>query len=170
MPQKSWRLQLEDGSHTIQLDRSAWTGRGTVRLDGELVPFPNTNLFDLYRVIPLPLRGHEVAVHIRSNGLTYTDDLVVDGRSVDTGRAVTTPLPLPVWAWAFILPCLSILCVFLGGLIPAACACGGAAAVAALARDPSRPTSVRVALCLAVTVVAWLLAVSALVGLSLLST
>ncbi len=170
MPQKRWTLQLEDGPHTISLDRSAWTGRGTVRLDGEPVPLPSNNLFDLYRVIPVPLPGHEVAVHIRSNGLTYTDDLVVDGHSVQTGRAVATPLPLPGWAWLFIVGCLGILVVFLGGLIPAACAFGGAAICAALARDPSRPTNVRVALCLAVTVLAWMLAVFFLFGLSLLQT
>jgi hypothetical protein len=170
MPQKSWTLQLEDGPHTIRLDRSAWTGRGTVRLDGERVPPLSNNLFDLYRVIPVPVRGHDVAVHIRSNGLTYTDDLVVDGRSVQTGRAVATPLPLPGWAWIFIAACFSIICVFLGGLVPAVCAFGGAAACASLARDSSRPTSVRVALCLAVTVIAWLLAVGTLFGLAALTS
>ena len=170
MPQKRWTLRLEDGSHTITLDRSAWTGRGTVRLDGERVPPLSDNLFELYRVIPVPVRGHDVAVHIRSNGLTYTDDLVVDGRSVQTGQAVATPLPLPGWAWIFIAACISILCVFLGGLIPAVCAFGGAAACAALARDARRPTSVRVALCLAVTVIAWLLAVATLYGLAFLNS
>jgi hypothetical protein len=170
MPQKRWTVPLEDGPHTISLDRSAWTGRGTVRLDNEPVPLPSNNLFDLYRVIPVPLPGHDVAVHIRSNGLTYADDLVVDGRSVQTGRAVATPLPLPGWAWIFIAACGSILCVFLGGLIPAVCAFGGAAICAALARDASRPTNIRVALCLAVTVLAWLLAVFFLYGLALLQS
>ncbi len=162
MPQKRWTLQLEDGPHTVTLDRSTWTGRGTVTLDGQRVPFPN-NLFDLYRVIPLSLPGHDAEVHVRSNGLTYTDDLVVDGRSVTTGQAVATPLPLPGWAWIFIGACLSMLCVFLGGPVPAVCAFGGAAACAVLARDARRPTNVRVALCLAVTVLAWLLVVGTLV-------
>jgi hypothetical protein len=170
MPQKRWTLQLEDGSHTINLDRSAWTGRGRVRLDGESVPLLSNNLIDLYRVIPVPIRGHDVAVHIRSTGLSYQDDLVVDGRSVQTGQPVATPLPLPAWAWIFIAGCLSILCVFLGGLIPAVGAFGGAAACAVLARDASRPTGVRIALCLAVTVVAWLLVLVGLYGLSALGS
>jgi hypothetical protein len=50
------------------------------------------------------------------------------------------------------------------------CAFGGAAACAALARDARRPTGVRVALCLAVTVIAWLLVLATLYGVTALTS
>ena len=117
MAQKSWTLSLPEGQHTVQLETGNWTWRTTVLLDGQPVPTPRVWLFNPHRVIPVPVPGHDVAIHIRSNGFTYTYDLVVDGRSLTSGLPAVAPPPTPTWAWIFAGACLLLL--ILGG------ACGG---------------------------------------------
>src|SRR5690242_7105468 len=91
MAQRSWTLMLPEGQHTVQLETGNWTWRTTVLLDGQSVPIPRVWLFQPYRVLPVPVPGHAVAIHIRSNGFTCTYDLVVDGRSLTSGLPVVAP-------------------------------------------------------------------------------
>lgn len=70
--------------------------------------------------------------------------------------AAHRPKPsIPGWAWIFIVCCILIPVLTLGGLIPGAIGGGGAAGCAALSRNPSRSTRFRVGLCLAVTIGCW---------------
>lgn len=64
-------------------------------------------------------------------------------------------MPLPKWSYAFIVACVLIPIVTLGGAVPALVGVGGAAGCAAIARDESKPASKRVALCLGVTALSW---------------
>lgn len=155
MAHKVWALQGADGPHTVTLDRSAWTSTATITLDGQAVPMPRTSMFDLHRVYPLPVPGRQAAIHIRSNGFTYRDDLVVDGHSAATGQAVAPPLPMPGWAWVFIGVCALLLLA--GGAIGGAIGAGGALWCAAQARDGAQPVGARVLRCVATTLSAWLI-------------
>lgn len=61
----------------------------------------------------------------------------------------------PAWGWLFIIACVAIPIVALGGAIPAGLGGGGAAGCYQIARDNSKSTQTRVLQCLGITVVVW---------------
>ena len=63
----------------------------------------------------------------------------------------------PGWAWLFIFACLAIPVVNRGGAIAAAFGFGGAAGCAQLAKNPEWGPSMRLLVCIGITVVAWAL-------------
>lgn len=63
----------------------------------------------------------------------------------------------PAWAWLFIIACIAIPVISLGGAIPGAIGAGAAAACYSVSRDGSKTTQTRALICLVVTIVAWAL-------------
>lgn len=88
--------------------------------------------------------------------------------SMDSSTAPRTPPPtgkppIPGWAWIFVVACALIPIVSLGGGIPAAIGCGGAAGCVAAARNPDQSVEMRVGICCGITVLCWGLFVGLLV-------
>ena len=160
MAHKVWSFQLGGGVHTVELDHNFWSGQRAIQVDGVLVE-QGKQFMDTGGEYPVQVAGQPVVVVIRYNGFAYVYDLVTNGRSLDTGQAVTlkgvSPGPVPGWAWGFIAACVLIPIVTLGGALPGAIGAGGAAGCAAIARDPSRETGTRVAICAGITVLSWVL-------------
>lgn len=75
--------------------------------------------------------------------------------------------PIPPWAWIFAAACGVIPVLTVGGAIPGAIGLGGAAAAVAVARNPEKSSGARVALCIGVTALCWVLFVALVVGLTL---
>ena len=104
MAKKIWRFELGDGEHTVELEHGYWSGKRVIRVDGERLE-RTRRLVDSGSQHAFEIDGHPCAVHIRTNGITFTYDLVVGGRSVETGEPVTPSPPIPRWAWAFAVAC-----------------------------------------------------------------
>src|SRR3712207_398869 len=79
MPRKVWTIPLEDGSHTIELDHGAISGRRSIRVDGELVERSRHHV-DFGSSHTFELSGHLCEVVIDTNGLTFSYFLLVDGK------------------------------------------------------------------------------------------
>ena len=62
---------------------------------------------------------------------------------------------IPGWAWIFVVACVLIPIVTLGGAIPGALGGGGAFGCVVIARDASKPVATRVIFCAMVTGVCW---------------
>lgn len=152
MARKSWTFVLEENNghgveptafaprartHTVELQHNYWTTRRTIHLDQQLVSPSELKSYgvfgmssdDLFRV-----EEHDCVVHIRSNGITYSYDLAVDGLSVQSGKPMDiapevfqvstgTSDKMPIWAWAFLLLCLIVALaaifagIYLGSLV-----------------------------------------------------
>jgi hypothetical protein len=61
---------------------------------------------------------------------------------------------IPFWAWLFVVAC-GIMVIVPGGLIAGAFGGGGAAGCAAVARQSSMPTAIRVVICIGITIACW---------------
>lgn len=85
MIKRLWRVPSDSGSHVVELEHSPWTGNGPLTIDGRTVARINP-LFD----VPIPLGTRDVVLQPLMNGFSVYYDLLVDGRSVDTG------LPAPL--------------------------------------------------------------------------
>lgn len=161
MTTRTWKVELEDGAHTVQLEHGYFSGKRTISVDGQPVvqtAKASHAAFDVGSQQAFTVAGHPCEVRIETpNGLTYRYDLIVDGRSVTTGQAVGARLPMPTWAWIFIVLCGLIPVVTLGGIIPIILGVGGAFGCRAIASNPGDSQARRIGACLALTVTAWVL-------------
>lgn len=73
---------------------------------------------------------------------------------------------LPGWAWLFILGCLAVPIVSLGGAVPGALGFGGAAGCANMAKKAGWDVLPRVMACAAITGGVWLLFVAFIVAVA----
>jgi len=152
---KLWTIELVDGKHTVELQRSWFTGRHRLQVDDSPVELQRPRFFDLGGDHPFSIGGHAGVLHIRTNGLTFSYDLSIDNRSAQTGQAVAPLAPIPKWAWLFVALCVAVPLVTLGGAVPALVGALGAVACTAIARNATRSTLTRVALNVGVTALTW---------------
>jgi hypothetical protein len=82
----------------------------------------------------------------------------------------TDRMPIPVWVWPFVVACVAIPVLALGGAIPGAIGGGGAFGCVSVARDPEKSLQVRVGICAAITVGCWFLFIVVLGGLAVLQS
>lgn len=61
----------------------------------------------------------------------------------------------PRWAWIFMILCILIPVVSMGGAIPGALGVGGAAGCASLAKSKKMKKSMRIVSCIELTVLCW---------------
>lgn len=151
---KSWIVQLEDGAHTVELSRAFWSSKRTVRVDGQPV-FESRPRWDTGSDTPFQIGSHAAILHSRTNGFTFNFDLSIDGRSVTTGQPIAALLPMPKWAWLFVIVCAAIPVLTLGGAVPVLIGIGGAVGCMTVTRSSTRSTRAKVAWSIGITVAAW---------------
>jgi hypothetical protein len=156
---KSWTIELGGTQHTIELEHNSITGKRTIRLDGN--PVEQSSKFnDTGGTYKIPINGSTCTVLIKTNGITYSYDCLLDGVSVETGKEVQAPppsAPIPKWAWIFVVACVLIPIIALGGAVPAAIGIGGAYGCVAISRKAEKSTETRLLLCIGVTFLCWIL-------------
>jgi hypothetical protein len=83
---RAWRVNSDDGTHVVELDYRRWNGRGRLTVDGQILARidPLATLGPA-RDHPFRLGGREAVLQPSIDGFAFDYDLVVDGRSVDTG-------------------------------------------------------------------------------------
>lgn len=118
MTEKTWHFELEDGQHVVELDHGYFSGKRKIRLDGAVIlESAETQhlVFDTGSVHEFHTGSHPCAVIIRTNGITFSYDLAVDGRSITTGQPLDALPPRPAWLWLLVIGSLSLfLC---GGVV-----------------------------------------------------
>jgi hypothetical protein len=171
---RNWKFKLRNQVYSLDLDHNTVTGKTKIFLDGEKVVETGINLADSQGVHRFEVAGYPCAVVIKSNGLTFSYDLVVKGVSYETRQPVdldTVVQPqkskksnkparqfdgsTPIWAWLFICGCGAIPIVTLGGAIPGMIGFGFGSAVYRLSRNPSFSFPVRFFGSVVLTGTAW---------------
>lgn len=83
MAKKSWTFNLDGQPHTLNFEQG-FSGKKKIFIDGELA-YENQGLMDMTREFPFEVQGHSVVLLIKP-GIVDSFDLMVDDRSLDTGR------------------------------------------------------------------------------------
>lgn len=159
MAKKTWTFRLDDRLHVVELEHGYFSGKRIIHVDGKLLETTTKGVrafIDFGSEHSFQIGRHPVVVHIRTNGLTFSYDLSIAGRSVTTGKEVSSA-PVPAWIWVFVSACLLIPIVSLGGALPGAIGAGGAAGCYAIAKDAKKQIRTRIVLCLVVTILCWVL-------------
>ncbi len=81
MANKVWALDIDEGKHVVELEHRRFSGKRTIRIDGKVL-VQDRKLFDSGSAHPFKIDEHTCVVLIRTNGLTFNYDLVVDGQAV----------------------------------------------------------------------------------------
>jgi hypothetical protein len=157
MPKKSWTVQLEDGTHTVELDKRWASGKRIIRVDGQIVSESKVVWMDTGSDDEFWIGGHDCVIHRRTNGFTGSYDLSIDGHSVHTGQPVAKLRAMPKWAWIFIVACGIIPLLTLGGAVPVLIGLGGAWGCVVVSRHPTRSTRAKAVWATGITLVAWAL-------------
>lgn len=85
MKKRVWHVASGVGMHVVELNYSRWTGGGTLTVDGQKRAHRDPHADHRFR-----LGERDVVLQPALDGFSYHYDLLVDGRSVDTGM----PSPL----------------------------------------------------------------------------
>ena len=157
MPKKSWTIQLEDGTHTVEMEHNLFSNKRTIRVDDQVVEQGKFSTFDFGGDYPFPIGERQAALHMRLNGVWYKYDVSIGGFSTQTGKPVWPMQPTPRWSWIFVVACILIPVITLGGLIPILIGAGGAYVCAAVGRSSTRTTPTKVALSIGTTLLSWAL-------------
>ena len=93
MAKRRWEISLPDGRHSVELEHGYFTGRRKLTVDGVTTTQSGGALRDQSGMFPFRVGNSVAQLRIATNGLRYDYDVVVDGRSVTTGRPATYPRP-----------------------------------------------------------------------------
>ena len=88
---RKWTVVRSGRTFHIESADEYFFGERVVRVDGAIAYRGRTVLSDHSGAYQFDLGGGPAYFHISSNGLRYFYDLIIDGRSVDTGQAVPIP-------------------------------------------------------------------------------
>ena len=153
MPRKSYALEVGGPRRLTVSWGLAWK-RFAVSLDEQEIGRVEGGLATLKAGADIQLPdGATLRVRVKQNFLGPQLLLTVDGEPVPGSQ----PVPLPKWSYVFIVACIVIPVVSLGGAIPAAIGFGGAGGVAAVARDASRTPQSRLMLSGVICGACWVL-------------
>ena len=158
MAKKIWTVALEDGQHTIELEHGYISGKRKICVDGTPIKLPpeSANSFlDFGSNHPFKIGSHCCIIHIRTNGITFSFDLSVDGRSISTGKQVDSSTSVPSWVWAFVFACGIIPIISLGGAVPALIGFVGAGYCYSISQDTSKKMTTRIFVCFSATSICW---------------
>ena len=86
MSRHRWEFDLEDGRHVVEFEHGYFLGNRKITVDGAKTTERGRPFMDHSGQYPIRLDGHGAAVWVTTNGFTYSFDLVVDGKSVTSGR------------------------------------------------------------------------------------
>jgi len=156
---KSWTIELEGSRHTVEFQQGWTIASRKILLDGEPLKPDAGEKRGLWgdSEIPFHIGEHPAMLTIRSNGISNSYDLFLDGISVSSGKPYAPLLPTPFWGWIFAVLCALIPLLSMGGAFPILFGLGGATGCIMIARDSKRKTGTRLALCVGITLLTWLL-------------
>ena len=89
MSRHRWEFDLEDGRHIVEFEQGYFRGNRKITVDGAKTTERGRPFMDHSGQYPVRLEGHGAAVWVTTNGFTYQFDLVVDGKSVTSGKTAT---------------------------------------------------------------------------------
>jgi hypothetical protein len=151
---KEWEFLIDETMHVITFKQTVFTGKRYFEIDGNPVKIPRFNCLHSYMSVeyPITVAGHHGLFVIKNNA---NFDIVLDGKFITTGKDYIPSIPLPKWSWIFIVACLAIVMLAMGGAIPAVLTVFGVVGCTRIVRLSKMSTRVKVLLCTLVTGACW---------------
>ena len=149
---QQWNVNIGQNSHVVQFDPGKRKKNMRLIVDGAETPIKLSFMQNITGLDhEFTLEG--IPCHFVLRGSKA--DLAVNGTYIDSKKAYT-PLRKPgPLTWVFVVLCLAIPVVSLGGALPAVLGVAGAMGCLFVSTAPQLQLPVRVTLCVLITAVAW---------------
>lgn len=154
MAKKQWSVDIDGTIYEVAFDRNQWSGKQRLRINGESVLLDRTP-FQAFV-------GLDQGVYLGDKECRFVvignkADIVVDGVFIESRKPYLPFNKIPWWVWIFVVACIAIPIVSLGGVIPAALGILGSSYCVRIAVSPEMKTIEKLFICLGITAIAWVL-------------
>lgn len=149
----NWNIDLSGSNYNVLLKHSLFTGKKLVFVNKNRVV--NSKLFDTNSELVFSLGEEKVSILIVEENLKYSYCLKLSGNASIVPQNINPSLPLPNWAYIFILLCLLIPILTPEGLVPQLTGVLGAIRCATISKKADKTQKQRVKSCLILVTILW---------------
>eukprot|EP00824_Muranothrix_gubernata_P015274 TRINITY_DN31758_c0_g1_i2.p1 TRINITY_DN31758_c0_g1~~TRINITY_DN31758_c0_g1_i2.p1 ORF type:complete len:197 (+),score=40.17 TRINITY_DN31758_c0_g1_i2:29-592(+) len=156
---KQWVFDVDDVTHTVDVELNMLNGSRTLQLDGEAILSVPGAMFDMTRFLcgthihSFLVEGHPSELHVDYDNVWPALRIYVDGFAPEDGAAPMKPRPR--WAWFYIVLCLLVALFFRGTLLALSIALSGTLGVRVVARLDRRDEKTRMMFCMGIVAICW---------------
>lgn len=151
---KVWKISINGENHEVVFTPNQWSGKYKLMIDGkdiELKISPFQAFFGTDQ--PINIAGKECRLVLIGNKA----DIAVDGTYIDSNRQYVPLKGMPWWTWIFIVACIAIPIVSLGGALPVIFALFGSVYCVRVSVSPNMNTAKKILCCFGIAALAWAL-------------
>ena len=151
---KQWKININGTQNAVVFVPNHWSGKHKLTINGKEVelkksPFQAFVGMDL----PIDIAGKECRFVLIGNKA----DIAVDGTYIDSKKLYVPLKSMPWWTWIFVIVCIAIPIVSLGGALPVVIALLCSIWCVRVSVSPNIRTAIKVLCCLGILVLAWIL-------------
>lgn len=149
---KTWKINVNGKENEVIFTPNQWSGKHKLTING--------NEVQLKKKPFQAFVGTDQAINVEGKECRFVlignkADIAVDGTYVDSKKAYVPLKSMPWWAWIFIVACIAIPIVSLGGALPVVIALLCSMWCVRVSVSPSLNTAIKVFCCLGISALAW---------------
>lgn len=162
---KSWNIKIGDYQYDVQYTAGSFSGMRKIIVDGVESVIPNKMSYDFIGMdVPVEIGGKRCRLVVHGKKA----DIAVDGVFVESGEVYEPLQGMPKWNWIFIVMCLAIPIISMGGALPVLIGLMGAMWTCRVASANKRSVVVKMLCCWGIAMLCWILALLAMFAMTLL--
>lgn len=151
---KQWDITINGMTNTVTFTPNQWSGKHKLTVNGKEVllkksPFETFVGTDQ----PINIAGKECRFVLIGNKA----DMAVNGTYVDSKKLYVPLKSMPWWTWIFLVLCIAVPVVSLGGALPVGIALLCSIWCVRVAISPNMKTAIKILCCFGITALAWTL-------------
>ncbi|MDD6212428.1 MAG: hypothetical protein PUB22_04710 [Clostridiales bacterium] len=149
---KVWKISVNGKENEVIFTPNRWSGKHRLTINGKDIELKKSP-FQVFVGIdqPIHIAGKECRFVLIGNKA----DIAVDGTYVDSKKMYVPLNSMPWWTWIFIVACIAVPIVSLGGALPVLIALICSAWCVRVSVSPGIHASIRVLCCFGISVLAW---------------
>lgn len=149
---KKWIINVNGIENEVVFKPNQWSGKHKLTVNGNSVELKKSPLQAFIGIDqPIDIAGKECRFVLIGNKA----DIAVDGIYVDSKKAYVPLKSMPKWTWIFIVACIAIPIVSLGGALPVLLALLCSMGVVRVSASPNMNTFKKVMCCLGISLLGW---------------
>ena len=152
--EKNWSIDIDNNKHKIKFIQSKFSGKNRLEIDENEVAINKSAFQGIVGIDQLITIGNKECRFVSSGNKA---DIVVDGVYVDSKKQYIPSESIQWWGWIFVVMCVAIPIISLGGALPALIGMVGGVYCIRISVSPYRKTGSKVLACSGITITAWLL-------------
>lgn len=161
--EKRWVVEVEGKQYQITFKPNIWTGKHTLKVNGIPTDLKRTK-FQSFTGLDQPIMLGNKEARLVMIGRKV--DIAIDGVYIDSKKPYLPLKSLRWWSWVFVLACMIIPIISMGGALPAMIGVLGSMYCVKIGVSPYMRTPFKILASFAVIVISWTLFILLVLGIS----